>query len=149
MAEAYRSRHIETTQSRVLVIHCSDPRYQPHFQDFLSAGLGLTRYGLIAVPGGCQHLSASETSEALRGHVSAWVDFMAKLMHAERCILIGHADCRWHIETRVEPDENRLKEHEARDLRGVQEELRMRYPSIRTELYYAEIEERQATFIKF
>ena len=147
MAEAYRSRQIENAQSRVLVLHCSDPRYQPHFQDFLRNGLALTHYALIAVPGGCELLSASETSDALRHHGTAWLDFLARLIHAERCILIGHADCRWYIENRVEPDETRLKEHQSHDIQGVQEEIQRRYPSIRTERYYAELEGRQATFI--
>jgi hypothetical protein len=146
--ETYRSRHIETAQSRVLVLHCSDPRYQPHFQDFLHAGLGLTHYALIAVPGGCEHLSASEPSDSLRGNVTEWFDFLARLIHAERCILIGHADCRWYIESRVEPDEQRLKEHQAEDLRGVTQEIGRRYPSIQTEIYYAEIEGQQAIFSK-
>ncbi len=36
----------------VLVIHCSDGRFQPHFQDFLRRDLGVEHYTLVAVPGG-------------------------------------------------------------------------------------------------
>ena len=104
----YRSKPLGTSQSHVVVIHCSDPRYQPHFQDFLHAGLGLTHYGLIAIPGGVELMSPSETSNTLRSQGGAWFDFMANLMKAERVILIGHADCRWYVESRVEPDESCL-----------------------------------------
>ena len=79
-------------------------------------GLGLTHYGLIAIPGGVELLSPSETSDTLRSQGAAWFDFMSKLMNAERCILIGHADCRWYVQSGIEPDEERLKEHVARDL---------------------------------
>jgi hypothetical protein len=146
MRENYRSQPIEGTQSHVIVIHCSDPRYQPHFQDFLRRGLGLTNYGLIAIPGGVEHLSPSEKSDMLRSQGSAWFDFMTKLMAAERCILIGHADCRWYVVNRIETDESQLKEHKLRDLVAVREMLRRRFPGVSVELYFAEIEGQQASF---
>src|SRR5262245_57579685 len=98
MAQAYKPQNIDTKQAHVVVIHCSDPRYQPHFQDFLRLDLGILHYGLIAIPGGVQMLCASEKQDAVRAHGAAWLDFMATLMSADRCILIGHADCRWYLE---------------------------------------------------
>jgi len=144
----YRTQPVEANQSHVVVIHCSDPRYQPHFQHFLYSGLGLTNYGLIAIPGGPEHLSPSERSDALRSQGAAWFDFMSKLMAAERCILIGHADCRWYVANRIEPDESRLKEHVRRDLISAREEIQRRFPKVRVELYFAEIEGQQASVIE-
>ena len=142
----YRTRPLGTGQSHVVVIHCSDPRYQPHFQDFLQTGLGLTHYGLIAVPGGAELFSPSETSDALRRQGGAWFDFMSRLMTAERCILIGHADCRWYVENRIEPNEGCLKEHQARDLTAVRDQIHIRFPGVQVELYFAELEGKQAAF---
>ena len=142
----YRSRPIGTNTSHVVVIHCSDPRYQPHFQDFLHNGLGLTHYGLIAIPGGVELLSPSEISDTLRSQGSTWFDFMAKLMSAARCILIGHADCRWYVVNGIEPDESRLKEHQSRDLTAVREQIQRRFPKVEVELYFAEIEGERASF---
>ena len=142
----YRSKPLGTSQSHVVVIHCSDPRYQPHFQDFLHAGLGLTHYGLMAIPGGVELLSPSETSNTLRNQGGAWFDFMCKLMTAERCILIGHADCRWYVESRVEPDESCLKEHQSRDLNAVRAEIHRRLPLVDVELYFAELEGEVVSF---
>jgi hypothetical protein len=144
----YRTKPVGTNQSHVVVIHCSDPRYQPHFQDFLHSVLELTHYGLIAIPGGPEHLSPSERSDALRSQGAAWFDFMSKLMAAQRCILIGHADCRWYVANRIEPDESRLKEHVWRDLISAREEIQRRFPKLRVELYFAQIEGEQATFIE-
>jgi hypothetical protein len=127
------------------VIHCSDPRYQPRFQEFLRNGLGLTNYGLIAIPGGVELMSPSERSDTLRSQGGTWFNFMARLMAAERCILIGHADCRWYVETKIEPDEGRLKEHKMRDLRAVREEIKRRFPQVQVELYFAEIEGQEAS----
>jgi hypothetical protein len=146
MSETYRSRLIEGAPSHVVVIHCSDPRYQPHFQDFLHSGLGLAHYGLIAIPGGSELLSPSEKSDSLRTQGATWLDFMAKLMNAERCILIGHADCRWYVANRIEPDESRLKEHQSRDLHATREEIYRRFPQVKVELYFAEIEGQRASF---
>lgn len=146
MAKIYRSQNIESRQSRVVVIHCSDPRYQPHFQDFLRRGLSLTHYGLIAVPGGAQMLSPSEVHSSLRDHGGVWFEFMAKLMDAERCILIGHADCRWYLEKVIAYESSRLKETEGSDLYAVQKEIQRRFPGIRTEVYFAEIQGSQAEF---
>jgi hypothetical protein len=142
----YRTKPVGTNQSHVVVIHCSDPRYQPHFQDFLHSRLGLTHYGLIAIPGGPELLSPSERSDALRSQGAAWFDFMSKLMAAERCILIGHADCRWYVANRIESDESRLKEHVSRDLIAAREEIRRRFPTIDVELYFTEIEGQHAAF---
>ena len=142
----YRSRPIGTNQSHVVVIHCSDPRYQPHFQDFLHNGLDLTHYGLIAIPGGVELLSPSERSDTLRSQGAAWFDFMSKLMMAERCILIGHADCRWYVANKIEADEARLKEHVSRDLLAVREEIHRRFRDVEVEVYFAEIEGHQASF---
>jgi len=146
MSEKYRSRKIEATPSHVVVIHCSDPRYQPHIQDFLHSGLGLTRYGLIAIPGGVEMISPSESSETVRGQGAAWFDFMLKLMTAERCILIGHGDCRWYVESKVEPDESRLKQHQLHDLNAVHEEIQRQFPKVQVEIYFAELEGTQVSF---
>ena len=143
---SYRSTPVSANPSRVVVIHCSDPRYQPHFQDFLHTGLGLTNYGLIAIPGGTQMLSPSEPHDALRNHGAAWVDFMTNLMTAERCILIGHADCRWYLENLIAPDAGCLKETQERDLRAVEKEIHRRFPLVRTELYFGEIQGERAEF---
>ncbi len=54
----------------VLVIHCSDPRYQIAFQDFLRNKLGLDHYALIAVPGlpaDTGRLTPEQRIELIRG----------------------------------------------------------------------------------
>jgi hypothetical protein len=145
----YRTAPLGQNQSHVVVIHCSDPRYQPHFQNFLRDGLGLTHYGLIAVPGGVELFSPSESNNTLRRQGAAWFDFMSRLMTAERCILIGHADCRWYVENRIEPNEGCLKEHQSRDLDAVRAEIIRRFPIVEVELYFAEIEGQQALFSEF
>ena len=85
-------------------------------------------------------MSPSETSNTLRSQGGAWFDFMANLMKAERVILIGHADCRWYVESRVEPDESCLKEHQSRDLNAVRAEIHRRFPRVDVELYFAELQ---------
>jgi hypothetical protein len=146
MAQAYRPQNINAKQAHVVVIHCSDPRYQPHFQDFLRLQLGVPHYGLIAIPGGVQMLCPSEKHDAVREHGAAWLDFMATLMSADRCILIGHADCRWYLENGYAPDASRLKEIQTRDLLAISQQIQRRFVSIRTEVYFAEMRGAEVEF---
>jgi hypothetical protein len=146
MAQAYRPQNVGTKQAHVVVVHCSDPRYQPHFQDFLRLRLGLPHYGLIAIPGGAQMFSPSEKRESLRDHGMAWMDFMATLMSADRCILIGHGDCRWYLQNGIAPDAGSLRETQARDLFAVRDEIQKRLPALRVEIYFAQMHESETQF---
>ena len=39
------------------MVYCSAARYQQHFEEFLTAGLKLENYSLLAIPGGVQILT--------------------------------------------------------------------------------------------
>ena len=142
----YHSKPIDSEQARVVVVHCSDPRYQPHFQDFLQGGLGLKNYGLIAIPGGIELLSPSEINGVLRYQGLLWMSFMVSLMNAERCVLIAHGDCRWYIEQGIETSVHRLREHQTQDMEAVRKQIHLRFPFLALELYYAQIEGEHAAF---
>src|ERR1700676_1988249 len=93
----YTSAHGAGGESKPLVIHCSDPRYQPHFQEFLQTGLGLAHYALIAVPGGPHCLTLSDYLPKFAWAGWRWVKVMERVAQPERIILIAHDDCRWYV----------------------------------------------------
>jgi hypothetical protein len=123
-------------------MHCSDPRYQPHFQEFLEAGLGLAHYALIAVPGGPQCLVAFEHNSSWR-----WVKVMVQVAQPERIILIAHDDCRWYLTMGFAADAVSLRERLIADLKTAQAKLATEF-SAPVDLYYARLEGERALFEK-
>lgn len=147
MPEIYRSAPIDSTiESAALAVHCSDPRYQPHFQDFLEKGLGLQHYGLVAVPGGPQLLTLTNYLPKFAWAGWRWTDFMMDLSQPSRVILIMHHDCRWYLDARFGHDPAQIEKRQINDLQQVRREMFDRFGARRVELYYARLDANQATF---
>jgi hypothetical protein len=140
MSHLYRTKSFSAdSNSHPVVVHCSDPRYQPHFQDFLTRALGLVRYALIAVPGGAQFLAAAASAQKFSGMGWRWVKFVHHVARANRLILIGHADCRWYIELGCSAEPAQLAARVQQDLRSVAAEAQRRFIRARAELYFAQL----------
>jgi hypothetical protein len=134
------------SEDGILVIHCSDPRYQPHFQEFVRNRLGLVQYGLIAIPGGVQTLTLVEYLPKFAWSGWRWMKFMSNLMRPRRIILIGHDDCRWYIENRFADDPAHARTRLIEDLRRVRVALVERFDRARVESYYATLKDDRAVF---
>jgi hypothetical protein len=120
----------------VLVIHCSDPRFQDAFHNFIRNDLGLERYALIAVPGGPQLLTALEYLPKFAWAGWRWLKFLDKLGNTERVVLIAHEDCRWYQEMGLAlslPAEQK----QDLDLRAAAAALKERFRTTRVDLYFA------------
>ena len=124
-----------------VVIHCSDPRYQPHFQEFLREGLALDNYALIAVPGGAQLLILSEYLPKFSWSGWRWVKFIVDLVDPARLVLIAHEDCRWYLDPRFGHDPGSIRQRMTSDLRDTSDGLKKRFGNRRVELYYASLGE--------
>lgn len=132
-------------ESKPLVIHCSDPRYQPHFHEFLEAGLGLAHYALIAVPGGPHCLTLSEYLPKFAWAGWRWVKAMEQVAKPARIILIAHDDCRWYASMGFASSTTGLRERQVADLRTARSGLMERFPSA-VDLYYARLDGEHAVF---
>jgi hypothetical protein len=147
MPEVYRTAPVDTpTESAALVVHCSDPRYQRHFQDFLGKGLGLERYSLIAVPGGPQPLTLLDYLPKFSWAGWRWMNFMMDLSKPSRVILINHHDCRWYHDPRFGHDLAKIEKRQVADLQQVRREILNRSGERRVELYYARLNGNQVAF---
>jgi hypothetical protein len=141
MPEIFRTSPVKaTTNPTPLVIHCSDPRYQPHFQDFLRNALKLDRYAVIAVPGGAHFLTLADNQPQFSWVGWQWVKFVHSVARAERVVLFGHHDCRWYLEMSSTHDPAQLPARVAEDLRSVRGALLERFPRLRVETYFARFE---------
>ena len=141
----YTSAHGAGGESKPLVIHCSDPRYQPHFQEFLQTGLGLAHYALIAVPGGPHCLTLSDYLPKFAWAGWRWVKVMERVAQPERIILIAHDDCRWYVSMGFVSAMTKLRERQIEDLKTARTELVERF-STKVDLYYARLEGDHAVF---
>ncbi len=147
MSEVFRTtKHDMPGESTVVVIHCSDPRYQPHFQEFLREGLGLLNYALLAVPGGAQLLTLVDYLPKFSWAGWRWLKFVMELTQAPRIVLIAHDDCRWYLGLPFSAQRQPLRQRLEADRRRVRVALEQRFPRAKVELYYAGLQDGHAVF---
>jgi hypothetical protein len=148
MTQAYQTSLPGAGQdsAAVLVMHCSDPRYQPHFQTFLREALKLDRYALVAVPGGAQCLTLTEYLPKFSWAGWRWVKFMVNLTAPSRVVLIGHDDCRWYIENRFVHDHTLARDKQVADLKHARAALNERFGNVPIDLFFATLSGNTATF---
>lgn len=82
-----------------IVIHCSDPRFQPAFEQFLQNELGLAKghYVPIVVGGGAGVLGHPEQLPKEFKFLKERLEYYRSLFPtARRIILINHEDCRYY-----------------------------------------------------
>jgi len=123
----------------VLVVHCSDHRFQAGLHEFLNQGLNLQdNYDLLAIPGGPQCLTLVEYLPKFSWASWKWFRFLVDAHSLGRMILIAHQDCGWYktlplpLHASAEP-----RERQEQDLRRVRQALKKDFPELTVELYYA------------
>jgi hypothetical protein len=129
-----------------LVVHCSDPRFQPHFHDFLRRALRLERYALLAVPGGAQFLTLVDYLPKFSWAGWRWVKFIGDIAPPSRVVLIAHDDCLWYKHVRGRSKLGEIHAKQLEDLRRVEAGVRERFRNVAVELYFARLEGNSATF---
>jgi hypothetical protein len=145
MPALYRSAFAPREQPDALVIHCSDPRFQRHFHEFLCAHLGLDTYGLVAVPGGVHFLTALDYLPKFYWVGWRWVKFLVDLGRPRRLILLAHDDCRWYQDLRFRRGDD-SKRAALSDLVKVRDGFQERFGRISVETYYARLEGGEVAF---
>jgi len=147
MPEIYRSAELRSSgDGASLVVHCSDPRFQPHFQDFCRTALQMDHYGLIAIPGGPQLLAGMALLPKFSWAGWRWMKFMVDLTRAPRVVLIVHDDCRWCLQSLFGYDPARIAEQMIEDARKVRATLLERFGERTIEIYHARQEQNCVAF---
>jgi hypothetical protein len=147
-ANVYRTRFEVRQMPDTLVIHCSDPRYQAHFQEFLHEHLGLESYELIAIPGGAQCLTLAEYLPKFSWAGWRWVKFLMDVAKPVRVVLIAHEGCRWYADNRFAGVGPGDRDHTIRDLQRVSGEVVERFGRIRVDSFAARLEDGHVVFDK-
>jgi hypothetical protein len=136
----YASRARRTTvANQAVAIHCSDQRFQDAFREFLTEGLGLISYGLIAIPGGGHFTSLTEIMPKFAKVGFQSLSFMIERTGARRIILVGHEDCLFFKEfLGFYFTEAHLHDKQFTGLRKAGRALRERFEGQSVELYFAD-----------
>lgn len=146
-------------QPRAIVVHCSDPRFQLAFKEFIREELHLLEgeYIPLVVSGGVASLSEPLKLPKEFKFMKERIElFLERFDSINRVVLINHEDCR-HYEAlkallgnvflhRV----SHMNERQLRDLRSVAKAI-MGFvrPDLQVELYYAKFTESQPRGIEF
>ncbi|OGV72543.1 MAG: hypothetical protein A3K19_00890 [Lentisphaerae bacterium RIFOXYB12_FULL_65_16] len=138
-------------KDRALVILCSSGTFQRQCHEFLTAGLRLDDYDLVAVPGGVQWLALPDI---LPKHhkVARWMtEYLLRKHSVRRVICIAHQNCSAY------EDQSTLGtlahmvtgkstfEHQLEQLRHVGNDLTSLF-GVGVELYYAAVENGDVVF---
>lgn len=119
----------------VLVVACTDPRFQRARKEFIEGMFGLGLYDPLIIPGGP---AALLPSSPVRFFVSSWVKMLHGAHGFKRAIAFAHHDCRAYRARYPRLDDVRLREQQLRDLRQFRVEVAWLAPGIAVETYYAE-----------
>jgi hypothetical protein len=133
---------IESSETQVLAVYCSDHRFQGALREFLDQTLGLkANYDLLVVPGGPQGLAETPHLPKFAWASHRWLRFLIEAHSLQRVILIAHQDCGWYKWlAEYEAHGARgfpARERQERDLSRVREFLAADFPRLRVETYYA------------
>lgn len=130
---------LHDSDAEVLVIHCSDHRFQAGFYEFLNSRLNLQEnYDLLVLPGGPQCLTRVEYMPKFSWAGWEWMRFLVDAHGLKRLVMIQHQDCGWykelpsHLHSSTEP-----RKRQEEDLRRARAALAKERPELRVELYYA------------
>ena len=133
------STKLNNAHTDVLVVHCSDHRFQTGLHEFLNDALRLNgNYDLLVLPGGPQCLTLVEYLPKLSWALTKWLRFLVEGHELKQMVLIAHQDCGWykqlpfHLFGSSDP-----RRHQEDDLRRVKHAMAKDFPHVRVDLYYA------------
>ena len=128
----------DTASSDVLVIHCSAPEYQAHFQDFCEEYLAGKSFSGIAVPGGPQFLVAASLFPKFEWAGRRWTRFLVEKKNIKEIVCIMHEDCSWYhgaIFEKISADI--MKQRQTEDLKKIRATLKDALKGVAVRLVYA------------
>lgn len=133
------SAKLQVEPPEVLVIRCSDHRFQAGFEEFLNNRLKLdSNYDLLAIPGGPQCLALASYLPKFGWAGWRWSRFLLEKHAPKRIVLIAHQDCGWykHLPEFISRMAD-IPKRQQEDLRKARELLLREFPHLPVDLYHA------------
>jgi hypothetical protein len=130
--------HRQDGPCEALILHCSDQRFQKPFNEFLTRGLGLESYGLIAIPGGGHFIPMELFLPAFAKAAFKSLSFMVKRGRPRRLILVGHDDCIFFKEQlQFFTRGTEFNQKQRANLLKARALIAEKYPNVSVEVYFA------------
>jgi hypothetical protein len=128
-----------TAANEAVVIHCSDHRFQGAFHEFLTEGLNLRTYALLAIPGGGHFASAEMYMPKFVKVGMQNLGFLVKRTGARRLVIFGHDDCLFFKEQlEFLYADGELDQKQFANLVKARSVFRERFPKVGVEIYFAD-----------
>lgn len=133
----------KVVQSEAIVIHCSDPHFQEHFDDFLKNHLQIAHPTHIIIPGGITLMLPLMGKGFKFG--KQIIEFVSDLSKARRIICIAHEDCMMYKEHKIldwalSKVGKNIKEIQFKHLKEAGSTFEVWFPGAEIQLYYADVE---------
>lgn len=81
-------------EADALVLHCSDPRFQPAFRTFLAEQLGISHPALVIGPGSISAWAVQMAKPKMWHAMRQNIELMAARHPIKRLVIITHEDCK-------------------------------------------------------
>lgn len=122
----------------VLVVACSDGRFDDALDEFCTRHLGLAGYDRLFVPGGTMILRLGSLLPKFEWVGRKLMRFLMDKHALERVVLLSHEGCAWYREIRWGPAAMLdMKERQRRDLLETAKDLAAMWPEARVECWHA------------
>jgi hypothetical protein len=134
---------LQRKETEVLVVCCSDHRFQAGLREFLDNALSLAgNCDYLIVPGGPQCLVEATQLPKFSWASRRWSHFLIEGHKLKRLILIAHQDCAWYKWLGEErsasaPIQAPIREWQESDLRYARDWLVQRSPDLTVDLFFA------------
>lgn len=124
-----------------LIIHCSDPRFQDAFHDFIRDELGFERPAVIVLPGSTASFGVQAFLPKRWHTLRNQIELMAEHNDFPRVVLINHDDCKGYADiAKWFRGVTNLAIEQGKHLKALAGYIRKEYlPGARFELYQAKI----------
>lgn len=134
---------LNESSPEALVIHCSDPRFQLAFREFLQRELHLTHYTPLVIPGSVSPIGLQDLQPKYFKALYKQLKLLTDINKVARIVIINHEDCRGYesikgffLARRIS-----LSEQQKNDLIAAVGLLKGFLPEAHVELYQARIGE--------
>ena len=124
-------------RSDTLVIHCSDHRFQPHFDELLHKMLQVQSFDRLVVPGGPHFLVAASILPKFEWAGRRWLKYLVKNHGVRQLICLAHDNCGWYRDISVGSlTIPLLRERQLADLRKIPASLGEYFPGMGVRVFY-------------
>lgn len=150
--ESVRLYYLQEGNPDALVLHCSDPRFQGAFHNFLEQELNVKMPAKIVIPGSVSSFGVQTFLPKGWHAMRKQIELMAAHSKFPRVILINHDDCKGYAKiAQFIGGMSRVVSEQRKHLKLIGRYIREQYlPHAQFELYHAKIVQKDNdSFVEF